>query len=456
MGINEKKPNILWIMTDQQSANMLSCTGNQWVSTPNLDALAEESVRFDNNYCTNPVCCPSRFSLLTGMYPGDIGVRNNIYRNFSYGVPPAVVENGMGKLLRDQGYTTVYGGKQHLPFTNVVELGFDNPTKDCRDQLADSFAQYLAEYDYSSPLCMVASFINPHDICLMAISDFRKYYDLDGLGNNLEVVYGDAINAVNKAKKIPEGVSEEEFYRDICPPLPDNYQPSEDEPEAISILQEQRRFKKLAREQYTDAQWRLHRWAYANLTNWVDSQIGKLLDALKASDHWDDTLIIFTSDHGDMDASHKMEHKENLYQEACRVPLLIKQPGKSEGRVSDLLVSNGLDLFPTILDYAGAPAPSYLRGKSLRSAVENSTAESLRDVLVIECENGIGAVSKEFKYVLYDKGDRNEQLYNLIENPGEQYDQSADPRYQNVLEMFRQVISQHQNTRPAEFICMKK
>ena len=88
---------------------------------------------------------------------------------------------------------------------------------------------------------------------------------------------------VHEAMRIPEGMHPDVFYRTICPTLPKNYEPAADEPEAIKMMQEQRRFKKLAREQYTDERWRLHRWAYGKLTEKVDGEIGRLLCALKDS-----------------------------------------------------------------------------------------------------------------------------------------------------------------------------
>lgn len=447
----EKKPNILWIMTDQQSFNMLGCAGNPYVHTPNLDALARESVRFENTYCTNPVCLPSRFSLFTGLYPGDIGIRSNDCWNESRGIPQLLLDNGLGHLLKRQGYEVRYGGKEHFPFVRMSELGLASFTEDERDVLADKSVEILQEYDWEKPLFMVNSFINPHDICLMAIVDALGD---DGPSAELMKYHREAVTEVAKAQKLPDGISETEFFESICPPLPDNYQPAPDEPEAISILQQDRLFKKLAREHYSDERWRIHRWAYAELTKQVDAQIGRVLDALKRSGHWDDTLIIFTSDHGDMDASHKMEHKENLYQEACHVPLMIKGVGQKTGWLNPQLVCNGLDLIATVMDYGQIEPPDYIRGKSLRPAVEQGSQEKLHDIIVLECENGIGAVSDRYKYVLYDKGARREQFYDHSVNPGEMYDQIGEACYAQTVELFRNAVADHLRCRPQEFVNM--
>jgi len=443
-----RKPNILWIMTDQQSFNMMGCAGNPYVETPNLDALAAQSVRFDRAYCTNPVCLPSRFSLFTGLYPEDIGVRSNGFWNESSGIPEQLLEKGLGRLLKEKGYTAVYGGKEHLPFSSAEGLGFDYLCKDEREVLADTCADYLRTYQWERPLCMVTSFINPHDICYMAIVDAAKKGVKEGnvpyewFTSQLETI------VMREAQKMPEGMSKEEFFANVCPPLPDNYEPAGDEPEAIAILQNERIFKQEAREHYTDEEWRLHRWTYAVLTKLVDTQIGRVLDALKESGHWDDTVILFTSDHGDMDASHKMEHKEALYEEACHVPLIIKGIGQTEAAANDQLICNGLDMIATVMDYSEIEKPEYIRGKSLRAIVEQRETEELRDIIVLECENGIGAVSKRYKYVCYHKGERNEQFYDLTVNPGENYNQIEEECYAEEVARFRETIKAHKENRP--------
>lgn len=443
----KKRPNILWIMTDQQSAHMLGCGGNSYVQTPNLDALARQAVRFERAYCANPVCLPSRFSLFTGLYPGDIGIRSNDCSKESKGIPPKLLKYGLGHLFEKQGYKAVYGGKEHLPFMRAKDLGFTYLCEDERLVLAETCADYIRTYDWKQPLFLVSSFINPHDICLMAIGDFQNVEK-----EREDPYWKPAFAAVDEAQKIPSDMSEEEFFASVCPPLPENYEPSLDEPEAIDLLQTERPFKKMAREQYSDKRWRLHRYAYAQLTKQVDAQIGLVLDALKESGQWDDTLILFTSDHGDLDASHKMEHKEALYEEACHVPLLIKGPGQQTGWVNGQLVLNGLDLIPTLLDYGGILAPDYLRGKSLKAAVNERAFDEIHDVVVIECENGIGAVNFRYKYVLYDKGARREQFYDLQVNPGETYNQILEKDYAKIVERFRKAVRDHMDGRPEEFI----
>ena len=123
-----------------------------------------------------------------------------------------------------------------------------------------------------------------------------------------------------------------------------------------------RPFQAYTREKYTQNQWRLHRWAYCRLTEMVDREIGTVLDALKEAGLQENTLIVFTSDHGDMDSAHKLEHKQVLYEESVRVPFIMSYAGRIPAGVIDdtHLVSNGLDLLPTLCDYAGIKTPEEL------------------------------------------------------------------------------------------------
>lgn len=298
---------------------------------------------------------------------------------------------------------------------------------------------------------MIASFINPHDICFMAIMDGAAGEESDTIAGYMAKVAKTETATCRWAEQLPEGMAEETFYSTACPPLPDNYQPAADEPEAIAILQQERLFKKLARENYTDERWRLHRWAYKRLTEKVDAEIGTVLDAVRAAGLWEDTVIIFTSDHGDMDASHKMEHKECLYEECCRVPLIIKGVGGGAPQTENALVSNGLDLYPTLLDYAGTDIPAYLEGFSLKGRVQGGMPLPKRTSLVVECENGIMAVDGQHKYCRYDRGVRSEQFYDLAVNPGEMYNQIGDTQYAVPLHALRQAVDSHLAEQPRRF-----
>ncbi len=170
-------PNVVFIMTDQQSFNMMSCTGNQWLSTPNMDKIAKMGYRFNKAYCVNPVCMPSRFSLLTGHYASEVGVKENTSAYDEAKVEEIVSKDALGNIFRKAGYETFYSGKTHLYGTNdVSEYGFSLNGKDPYDgpaNFAEKILPELADNKSNKPFFLFLSFLNPHDICYKAGADKR-------------------------------------------------------------------------------------------------------------------------------------------------------------------------------------------------------------------------------------------------------------------------------------------
>lgn len=427
------RPNILFIFTDQQSATMMSCAGNRYVNTPAMDRIANRGIRFERAYCMNPMCVPSRFSLLTGRRGSDISLLNNTDNHID-AIPEEITQNGMGWLLREAGYKTAYGGKVHLPKGLTPEdLGFETVSTDERDQLAQDCVDFLSQ-SHDQPFMLVASFINPHDICHMAIRDFAETEQEKSLSRPDRI----EVQEVDKALRLPDGMSRDTFFATVCPPLPDNFEIQQDEPEAIHMMQARSPFKRKARTHYTEKQWRLHRWVYARLTKRVDAQIERVLDALRENGLEDNTLVVFSSDHGDMDASHRMEHKTVFYDEAARIPLLISGAGVSHrGVVDNRLVSNGLDLLPTFCEVAGINAPDTLEGLSLMPLLNGEADVAWRDDLPVESEMGQMILYQQYKYMLHYEGSNREQLIDLLTDPGEMRNAINDPQHQPLLEELR-------------------
>ena len=445
---------------------MLSCAGNSYVKTPNMDSLARSGVRFERAYVTNPVCSPSRMSLMTGRMPSAIGMEcNEDGRHVA--VPRPMLEASLGNAFRGAGYQTVYGGKVHLPPAgegngrqdNLDAFGFETLSRDTRGELAKSCAAFLKE-KHERPFLMVASFINPHDICFMAISAFAR-----ATGQNPpEIARKESrpdspAEYLAKALRTPEGISQDEFFRRHCPPLPANLEVPRDE--LSSFMVDKREFQRYVRQKWTDADWRLHRWAYARLTEQVDREIGVVLDALRESGREKDTLVVLTSDHGDQDASHRLEHKEVLYEEAIRVPFIVSWPGVTKAGAVDRehLVSNGLDLIPTLCDFAGVPKPASLRGHSARRLAEGGNVRDWRDSLVVENHLARLVHQGRWKYLVgretkhgnscgicpgriakWESSVR-EMLIDLETDPGEMVNLARDRRHEVQLRKGRQLLS---------------
>ena len=340
--------------------------------------------------------------------------------------------------MQKANYEAAYAGKAHLPRMTPEDIGFKVLTKDERDGLAEAAAAFVSR-KHERPFFLCASFINPHDICYLAIRDFAETENEMAL-----IARGQMETAtLDRALRRPDGLSEEGFFDDHYPPLPANHEPQSDEPEAIRRHLERSPFKQKARDRYTDRQWRMHRWAYARLTETVDAQIGRVLDALRRSGNAENTVIIFTSDHGDHDSSHKLEHKTVFYEEACRIPLIITHPGFTPGGACSDLVSNGLDLLPTVCDYAGIGPSADLLGQSLRSQAEGGIANPPRQFVPVENEIGRMVVTRRFKYMLHDEGANREQLIDLQRDPGESRNALGDRENQDDLATCRSHFTSH-------------
>jgi choline-sulfatase len=183
----------------------------------------------------------------------------------------------------------------------------------------------------------------------------------------------------------------------------------------------------------------MHRWAYARLTEQVDAQIQTVLNALIESNQLENTLIIFSSDHGDMNAAHRMEHKTALYEESAGVPFMVMWKGHIKGNRVDSthLISNGLDLLPTVCDYAGIKAVADPRGKSIRPLLEGKKTK-WRKTLGVETEIGRMVVNEsKLKYIKYDAVGIEEQLIDLKTDPYEMTHVTNNANYKRQLILMR-------------------
>jgi arylsulfatase A-like enzyme len=414
---NEKQPNILFIMTDQQHAGMMSCTGNPWLKTPALDELAAGGIRYQKAYASNPVCVPSRMGMATGMMPARLGALDNGGTKVKR-LPPEASRYSMGKLMKEASYDTFYGGKVHMSpeLTPSKESGYDEYFRDQRENLPQATVKFLSK-KRKNPFFAVASFINPHDICY-------------------------AYNAYKKREKMMPGVNK--LYEEAAkiptndlPPLPDNFEIPKLEPDAVKANGKTTAVtpSKTMRAEYDEREWRIYRWIYCRLTEKVDGHIGQILDGLKKSGQEDNTLVVFISDHGDMDSSHGLASKGVMYEESANVPLIIRYPNSiKSGGVSKQLVNIGIDLLPTFCDYAEIKAPSHLLGESLR------TMDNLRPYVASENHWSRMIRTSRYKYCAYKEGELRESLVDLENDPGEMKNLALDKRYQAALDHHRQYL----------------
>ncbi len=410
------RPNILMIMTDQQTASAMSCTGNPSLRTPALDALAARGIRFDNAYVTQPLCMPCRSSLQTGRYPHEIGVVCN-------GLDMEGEFPMLGNLMADAGYTNAYIGKWHVG-ASFKTAGYTGEASDFRpdDRKTEAAASFL-RHGHKTPFFLTVSFMNPHNVCQLARGEALP----DG--------------AIGKA---PDAL-------EMLPPLPSNFAIPEHEP---SVLREvQRKLPEIYPTQnWGELQWRQYLWGYYRLVEKVDAEIGRVLEALQESAWADDTIVLFTSDHGEGIAIHHWNQKQALYDPCTKVPLLMAGPGIAGQQTCRELVSTGLDIPVTLLDIAGKEPPASMRGLSLYGLASQKTVALDRKHVVAETmfarnvkfrgPRGRMIRTERFKYCIYETGDCREQLFDMHADSREMNNLAVNPDYDTVLEEHRQRLAQ--------------
>ena len=405
-----KKPNFLYVVCDQQNFDAISAYGNTNVRTPNLDRLVKRGVSFMESYSTNPVCSPARSSLFTGRMPSETGVVTND-RPIHDSIPD------MGQWLRRADYETVHCGKWHVPDGYPTTMkGFDViPVGRAQGDLVDSMISrqceaYLRNRKSENPFLLVASFMQPHDICYWAIKG---------------------------SKIVPEHLRFENIS-DELPQLPPNHKSRPKAPHMLNVCSGYGAF--------TEEQWRYYLYVYYRQIEMMDADLGRILDALDDSGQADNTIVIFTSDHGEGAGRHMNVSKWYPYDEAAKVPMIVSCPGKIREDVRDhtSLVS-GLDVMSTVCDFAGIAAPDGCKGASMKPLLEGKKVPWREFVPVETHVMGRTIRTAQYKYVKY-KNDPVEQLFDMKADPWEMKNLYEDSTYSDVIKEHRKILASWEST----------
>lgn len=402
-----KPPNFLFILCDQLSLDAISAHGNPHVRTPNLDRLIGQGVSFLESHSTNPVCSPARSSLFTGRMPVETGVTVNT-RPIAPGIP------NMGEWFRGRGYETVYCGKWHLPegwapadlrgFSVLpLERGGQGSTMDPFN--AAACGAYLRNRTRSKPFVLVSSLMQPHDICYWMI-------------HPQELVPPKAPFPLDAA---------------ALPPLPPNHTSRPKSPKVLERLQYRR---------FNPEQWRYYLYCYYRMVEMLDLDVGRILDALEDGGEAANTIVMFTSDHGEGGGRHMHVQKWYPYEEAVKVPFVVSCPGRVRAGARDAthLVS-GLDVMSTMCDYAGIPQPPHARGASLRPLLEGKDAAWREFVTAEVRETGRMIRTARYKYVRFE-GDPVEQLFDMKEDPWETANLYESARHADEIRRHRKLLDE--------------
>lgn len=450
--MTDTRPNIVFIITDQQRYDTIAAAGFDHMITPHLDRLVREGVCFSHMYVTSPSCAPSRASLFTGLYPHT----NGVFRN------DELWTHSWVSMLAGAGYRCVNVGKMHTsPFEQ--SFGFhERHVVENKDRATERLPFYLDNWDKAF---FARGVEKPSRVTYRRRADYRE---------SLGAFVWDLPDDLHSDNFVPEMAAmwldryhgEEPFFlqigipgphppydptqewidaydgRDIPPPVRDEEAIAR-QPSALKKLREQHiavdHDAVVHLENPSAEQLRRQRAHYFANVSMIDAQVGKLLEALDRRGVLDNTVIIFTSDHGDCLNDHGHSQKWTMYEPSVRVPAIVwSQAQQSKGRVVDDLVSL-FDFGPTILELAGIAPPKWMEARSLNGYLageapdprEKVFAEHAGDRILSGTEYMTMIRDQRYKLVHFVEADEG-QLFDLVSDPNEVNDLWDDPAYQEV------------------------
>ena len=391
----DRQPNILLFESDQQRTDTMSCYGNDWIQSPHLNRLANESYVFENAYVTQAVCTPARGTLMTGLYPHSHGCMIN--RTKLRDEIKSIAE-----MLPDS-YRKAHFGKWHMGDDSVKQHGFDewiSSEDDHRDMYTEPGLPFSDHYHW-----LIENGFKPE-----VTNSLGELIFVGGQRHELPPEFQMAAFLANHSERFIRENQDQpwlmvfstfEPHPPMTGPYDGMYDPQEipvgpaflKQPGGASL------FNRARGEHYpkqtvsgedlsSEEGWRKLRAQYFGNVKIIDDAVGRLLDVLEETGQLDNTIIAFTTDHGEMAGDHSMLEKRAFYEESARVPMLLRVPwmNKSQKKIGG--VFGHVDLVPTLLDLAGQPAPEELEGESRVNVLMGE--DDLRENAVFMEWNGIG------------------------------------------------------------------
>ena len=452
-----KRPNILFLMADQFRGDCIAADGNPAIKTPNLDRIAREGARFSSAYSSTPTCTPARAGLLTGSAPWHHGM-------LAYGRVAQKYPVEMPQLMRDAGYYTLGIGKMHWSPQRSLH-GFHRTILDesSREESVDFRSDYKSWFMSEAP---------------------GQNFDATGLDWNgytaKSYVFPERLHPTHwmgeTAVRFLENYEREEpFYLKVSFARPHSpYDPPKrfwdmyedaDLPEAV-VADWAQKYKKLSSERVNlwhgdlgpEAVRRARQGYYGNVS-FIDEQIGRILAVLEKQGKLDNTLVIFTADHGDMTGDHNLWRKSYAYEASARIPMLIRWPDSVKAKRGQVLPQpvELRDVLPTCLDLAGADVPESCDGASMLDLVRGKTGDwrawiDLEHDTCYGHDNAWHALADgRYKYI-YHAHTGEEQLFDLKSDPGELHDLAPLADHKEALETWRQRLVDHFQERDERYV----
>ncbi len=421
------RPNVLLLLADQLGAEWLPAYGHPLVRAPNLDELAGTGVLFDNAYCPFPLCAPSRASIITGL----LASRTEVFDNAAE--MPASLPT-LAHHLRASGYRTTVAGKMHFVAPDQLHGFEERLTTDV----------YPADFDWTPDWSLPAGERLPWYHTMEAILTPAQCAASMQMDYDEEV----AFHATRRILDFARDPERRPFFLTVSFTHPHDpwelrphyfqlYDPAEIELPAVATIpfEEADPYSRRLREMIgideiglTDEQVRRARHGYFAAISYVDERIGEVLDALRSAGLEDDTIVVFTADHGEMLGERGLWYKMAFFDPSARVPLIVRLPGAAPRRVTDPV--SLLDLVPTVLELTGEKVPADLDGVSVAPLVRGERAERGGPVLAEYLAEGVSRPAVmvrqgRWKFV-HSPGDA-DQLYDLEADPRELENLGAGP-----------------------------
>jgi arylsulfatase A-like enzyme len=461
--MSDSRPNILFIMSDDHASHAMSCYGSRINHTPNLDRIAEGGMRFDNCFCTNSICTPSRATILAGTY-------NHVNGVTTLATPMDNRLQTFPKLLRQNGYQTALFGKWHLGIGPAhCPTGFDDwavlpgqgryhnpefifkgPDGGTRrtvpgyatDLITDMVLDWLKTREPSRPFCMLYHHKAPHRPWYPDEKHAHMFLNEDV--PEPETLYDDYANRASAAAaaemRVGVHMKEEDLKCEIPGELPD------------------KELRKWGYQRYIKD--------YLRVVASIDDNVGRVLDYLDQEDLTNNTLVIYTSDQGFFLGDHGWYDKRFMYEESLRMPFMVRCPGEIEpGSVNDDIVLN-VDFAPLFLDLAGVPVPEHFQGRSFRALLRGDTPADWRQSMYYrywmhKSTHNVyahyGIRTKRHKLIYYysdalgqpgavdETHDPEWELFDLEKDPYELNSVADDPAYASVFRELREELHRLQD-----------
>lgn len=434
------KPNILIIMDDQHHAGCFGYAGHPDVKTPNIDQLAANGVNFRNAFCQNGICVPSRVSLLTGQYPSAHGV----FGSNTMGIPGRLLS--LAAYLQNFNYQTAVIGKKHLP--GWPTHGFQY------ERLCYEADAWFREHHYYNYLKQQG--LHEHYDALGDIEKFTSFENPLPNEHSVEVWTGnEAVQYLQERDCSKPFFAEVSFERPHPPLSPSFDCPFRYDPDALTLPQNSKEnigdspfyFNrnvelKWSAATHGEAELRQALARYYALISHIDQQVGRIIESLRESGDLDNTIIIFTADHGDFAGEYSRMAKGFNYDAIHRIPLIWQMPQRfvPSERTDEMIEQ--IDVFPTICDLVDVPTPKTVQGKSLLPILEGNAAVE-RDTVFFEYAVCKTVHTRDHK-MSYGFDGENEigELYDLCNDPHEYDNLFESPGHQDVRErLLRQLLN---------------